>query len=422
MIDAIRWSKKIALGAAVSLACTTMSAEAADSDASWKQFHGPNGDNISGETGLLKTWPEGGPKLIWTTAGFGHGFSSVVVADGRVITAGNIEGETIITAVDLNGKELWKVKNGEGWNSKPAYPGTRGTPTIDGDFVYHENPHGNVICLEAATGKTVWEVNVLKKYNGENIRWALSESIIIDGDNVIATPQGPEVSFVALNKKTGEIVWEAASTGDAAGYATPIIFEHSGLRIITNLTSKSLIGVNADNGDVLWRVDHPSYTDQNTAMPIFRDGHVFVSTIKGDAVKWKVIVDGGKASLDEIWRTDQLENHHGGLVLLGDNVYGTSISRNRNKWVTLDWETGEVKQVTDAVGKASMTVADGLIYMLSIDRLMGIAQPSDSGIELISSFEIPEGGDGKSWAHPVVVGGRMYLRHSDFLYVYDISE
>jgi hypothetical protein len=392
-----------------------------ESTASWPQFHGPKGDNISNETGLLKSWPEGGPEMVWRTEGLGHGFSSVVVADGRIITAGNIGTETVITAVDMNGKSLWQVKNGEGWNSKPAYPGTRGTPTIDGDFVYHENPHGNVMCLEAATGKIVWEVNVLKKYNGENIRWALSESVIIDGDNLIATPQGPEVSFVALNKKTGEVVWEAPSTNDAAGYSTPIIFEQSGLRIITNLTSKSLIGVNADTGELLWRVDHPSYTDQNTAMPIYRDGHVFVSTIKGDAVKWRVIVDGGKASLDEIWRTDELENHHGGLVLLDGNVYGTSIARNRNKWVTLDWDTGEVKQVIDAVGKASMTVADGLIYMLSIDRLMGLAKPTDSGLEMISQFEIPEGGEGKSWAHPVVAGGKLYIRHSDFLYVYDVS-
>lgn len=227
--------------------------------------------------------------------------------------------------------------------------------------------------------------------------------------------------MIALDKHTGEVVWTAPSTGDNAGYGSPILFEQDGVRVLTTLTSKALVGVNADNGALLWRLDHESYTDQNTLTPIYHDGHLFISTIRAGSVKWKVNVSDGMVTLDEVWRTDQFDNHHGGVVLAKGNIYGASITRSRNKWVCLDWETGEVEHVAEAVRKGSVTYADGLLYMLNIDREMGLVRPLEAGFEVISTFMIPEGGDGKVWAHPVVTGGRLYIRHSDFLYSYDVS-
>lgn len=408
--------------AVVTVACVIAAGggAAADSAAYWPQFHGPNRDSISEEKSLLQKWPEGGPGLVWTAKGLGHGFSTVSIAEGSIYTAGNIEDDTIITALDMGGAIRWQVKNGKAWTTAPAYPGTRGTPTVNDGRVYHESPHGNVICLDAKTGETVWELNILDTFNAKNIRWALAESLLIDGDNVICNPGGPQASLVALNKRTGAVVWKAPSTNEAAGYASPILFEHEGLRIIAALTSRSIIGVNADTGQLLWQIDHESYTDQNTLMPIFHEGELFVSTIRSNSAKWKVRVENGGASLEEVWRTEDFDNHHGGVVLVKGNIYGTSTSRNRNKWICLDWETGEIEHMDQGVGKGSCMYADGMLYTLGENGTMGLVRPTTSGHETVSAFSIPEGGEGKSWAHPVVTGGRLYIRHGAFLYSYDV--
>jgi outer membrane protein assembly factor BamB len=400
------------------LLLATGAAGAADAPL-WPQFHGPNRDNISAETGLLKAWPEGGPKLLWTAKGLGHGYSTVSTAGGILYTAGNIGKDTVVTALDLNGKTLWQVKNGPAWSK--SYPGTRGTPTIDGDRVYHQSPLGSLVCLDARTGKTLWQANTLEQFKSKTSNWALAESLLIDGDRVISCPGGPETCMVALNKKTGKLVWKAPSTGDLAGYCSPILVEHKGLRIIIALTATNIVGVNADTGELLWRDNHVSFANENVMTPIFHEGHVFISTLMAGSVKWKLVVEDSKARLEEVWRTKHLDNHHGGVVLVNGALYGTSVFRNRNLWVCLDWKTGEPRSMQKGIGKGAPVVVGGMLYMLSIDRKVGLARPTETGFELVSAFEIPEGGKGKSWAHPVVCGGRMYLRHGDFLYVYDVA-
>jgi len=396
----------------------TSVAYAADQNPFWPQFHGPNRDNLSAEKGLLKNWPEQGPDLLWTARGLGHGYSSVSIAAGMIYTAGNIEKNTVVTALDLDGKVVWQVKNGKAWTRDR--PGTRGTPTIDGDRLFHQSPLGNVVCLEARTGKKIWELNVIDKFKSKTSTWALAESLLIDGEHVICCPGGPQTCMVALDKNTRAVVWKAPSTSELAGYASPTLAECQGLRIIITLTSKGIIGVNADTGELLWHVKHESYADENVLMPIYHDGHVFISTLRAGSVKWKINVKDGKASLEEIWRTKELDNHHGGVLLLNGNLYGTSTLRNSNLWVCLDWETGEKKYMDKGVGKGSLTYADGMLYTLSENGNMGLVRPAPAGYELVSSFKIPKGGKGNSWAHPVVCGGRLYIRHGEFLYAYSV--
>jgi outer membrane protein assembly factor BamB len=388
---------------------------AVDQESLWPQFHGPNRDNISTEKGLLKKWPVNGPTLIWTTRGLGHGFSSISIADGVIYTASSVGKHTVVIALNLDGKILWQVKNGKSWTG--AHPGSRGTPTIDGDRLYHQNPHGSLVCLNAKTGDIIWQFNIIQKVNSKIPRWALSESLLVDGDRLISCPGGPQTCMVALNKKTGTLVWKAPSTREWAGYASPALFEYKGLRIIATLTSKSLIGVNADTGELLWHTTHESYYDENITKPIFRDGHVFVSTNTG-SVKWKVHVKDGKSSLAEIWRTQELDNHHGGVILINGNLYGTGTIRNKNLLVCLDWKTGRNKYMDRCVGKVSLTYADGMLYALSINGVLGLVRPTSRGHTLVSYFKIPGGGKGKSWAHPVVCGGRLYIRHGEFLHAY----
>jgi outer membrane protein assembly factor BamB len=227
--------------------------------------------------------------------------------------------------------------------------------------------------------------------------------------------------MVALNKNTGSVVWKAPGIGETAGYASPALAEYKGLRIIITLTLKSMIGVNADTGELLWRIKHESYADENVMMPIFHDGHVFISTLQAGSVKWKLNVKDGKVSLEEIWRTQELDNHHGGVILVNGNLYGSSTIRNRNLLVCLDFKTGRNKYMDKCVGKVSLTYADGMLYALSINGIMGLVRPAPAGHELVSSFEIPKGGKGNSWAHPVVCGGRLYIRHGEFLYAYSLK-
>jgi len=393
-------------------------AYAACPNAGWPRFHGPNRDNLSTETGLLKKWPQNGPALLWTARGLGHGYSTVSIAAGMIYTAGNIEKDTVITALNMDGEILWQVKNGPAWTKDR--PGSRGTPTIDENRLYHQSPIGNLVCLDAKTGKKIWGFNTLEKFKSKTNTWALAESLLVDGERLICCPGGPQASMVALNKNTGLVIWTAPSTGDLAGYSSPTLVEYQRLRIILVLTAKNFIGVNADSGEMLWQIKHESYADENVMTPIFYDGQVFISTLKTGSVKFNVNVKDGKVSLEELWRTQELDCHHGGVVLLDGNLYGNSTFRNSKLWICLDWQTGEKKYMDKGVGKGSLTYADGMLYTLSENSVMGLVRPAAAGYELVSSFDIPKGGQGNSWAHPVVCGGRLYIRHDDFLYVYNV--
>ena len=419
MLTSLRITQQIINIILVGSCILTSVTYSADQDSFWPQFHGPNRDNISTEKGLLKKWPDNGPDLLWTTKGLGHGYSSISIANGMIYTASSIDKNTVVIALNMEGKILWQVKNGKAFTGDR--PGTRGTPTIDGDRLFHQSPHGNLICLDAKTGDIIWEFNIIEKFKSKIPNWALSESLLVDGNHLISSPGGPQTYMVALNKKTGSVVWKSPSTGELAGYASPTLVEYKGLRIIMTLTLKGFIGVNADTGELLWHIKHKSYADENVLMPTFHNGEVFISTLKAGSVKWKVNVKDGKVSLEEIWRTEELDNHHGGVILLNGNLYGTSTFRNRNLLVSLDWKTGRNKYMDKGVGKVSLTYADGMLYALSIDGVMGLVRPTPMGHELVSSFEIPKGGKGKSWAHPVVCGPRLYIRHGEFLYAYSLK-
>lgn len=396
----------------------------------WPQFHGPKRDNLSTETGLLNKWPEGGPKLVWTARGIGFGFAGVSIADGSIYTSGNVDGKTIITALDMEGKIRWQVANGKAWETPKG--GSRATPTVDAERLYHKNPYGDVVCLQAKTGKKIWGLNILEEFHSRNITWAVSESLLIDGEHVICCPGGPETAVVALDKGTGRTVWKSPSSGDLAGYASPILAECQGLRMILTLTAKAMIGVNADNGDLLWRVAHVTPFDETITSPIYHAGQIFVSTRSTGSVMYKLRVAGDKASKPEsevepLWRSRELDNQHGGVLLLDGHLYGAALTANNGNWVCLNWQTGQKTYAERGVGHGCLTCADGMLYTLSERSMMGLVKATPDGHEVVSQFRIPAGGhyvgkDGPSWAHPVVCGGRLYVRHGDFLYAYDVRQ
>ncbi|GAB6167300.1 PQQ-like beta-propeller repeat protein [Thermostilla marina] len=385
----------------------------------WPRFHGPNQDNISTETGLLDQWPEEGPPLLWTAEGIGEGFATVAIDQGRILTAGNIEEDMVVTCLDLEGNIVWQTKAGEAWTVN--FPGSRGTPVIDGDRVYFEGPSGYLACLKLENGETIWSVNILDKFGGKVPKWALAESVLIDGNKVICTPGGPNTCVVALDKMTGEVVWQSESAdGDEASYATPVLAEYQGLRMVITMTAKAVVGVDADTGHLLFRHPHETKYDVNAAMPIFHDGKVFVSTGYGAGSQLiKLTVDGKNVTVEQVWENKELDNHHGGVILYEGYLYGANF---KQEWMCLDWETGETKYKERGVGKGSATLAEGLLYTFSENRKLGIVKATPEGHAVISQFEIPSGGSGKSWAHPVVCGKRLYIRHGNYLYVYDIAK
>ncbi len=404
------------------LICAANVAWASAAEPSWPVFHGPHGDNHSADVGLLTTWPKDGPKRLWTAKGLGSGFASVSIGNGRIYTAGNVGADTVVTALDLSGKQLWQVKAGKAWTPGPG--GVRGTPTIDGEQLYYENPHGDLFALEAKTGKKIWELNLLKRFGSQNITWGLAESVIVDGPRLICLPGGPKASVVALDKETGKTVWQAASAADdLAGYATALVVQQDGLRIVLTMTAKALIGVDADGGKLLFRYPHQTAYDVNATTPIFHDGQIFISSGYGTtgSVMLKLTVDGAKASVKKVWGSRELDNHHGGVILVDGYLYGAAHNFNGGKWICLDWKTGAKQYAEHGVGKGSATYADGCLYMLSENRAVGLAKATPAGLTLVGRFRTPSGPDGPTWAHPVVCGGRLYIRHAENLYVYDVK-
>jgi outer membrane protein assembly factor BamB len=389
---------------------------------SWTRFHGPKGDNHSPETGLLKKWPAEGPKLLWTARDLGFGYSSVTVAHNLVYTAGNIDKRTVITALDLDGKVRWQFKELEGFEGHMR--GTRSTPTIDGDRLYYMTPVGDICCLDARTGKKIWVVEkILERFGSKNIQWALSESLLVDGNNVICCPCGPNTAVVAFDKRNGKLVWKSATAeGDLASYASPILVEWKGLRMILTMTAKALIGVNADNGTLLFRYPHTTAFGANVADPIFHDGHVFMSSGYGcGSGMAKLTVKDGKVTAGKAWFTKHLDNHHGGVILVDGYLYGSGHRLDKANWVCLDWKTGEVKYSEKGVGKGSATYAEGMLYTLSSRHVMGLVKATPEGHVLSGQFKLHPQGKTTSRSHPVVCGGRLYIRHNVYLYAYDIK-
>ncbi|MHC4426548.1 MAG: outer membrane protein assembly factor BamB family protein [Planctomycetota bacterium] len=402
-------------------------AAASVSAGDWPQFHGPNRDNKSTDKGLLKKWPEGGPLRIWEASGIGEGYSTVAIVGKRIYTTGAIDGDCVITALDMDGKEIWTRTNGKAW--KKNYPGTRSTPTFTDGLLYHLSGIGNLICLQADGGDVVWSTNILEKFGGRNIIWGLAESPLVIGDKVICTPGGENVSMVALDRKTGKVAWKCAGTGDKPGYASPILIEYQGLKQIVTGMSESIVGARASDGNLLWRFPHKVHADENITTPLFHNGSVIVSGCwRRGTTSLQLRVSGDECSVEEHWHNGTLDNKQGGIVLVDDKLYGYAESQNRSKpWMCIDFKS-RATIFQDSPVRSSykykngcLTYADGMFYLFSDNGNMALAKPMDKRFEVTGRLRIKERGKRPTWAHPVVFGGRLYIRYGDKLGVYSVS-
>ena len=386
-------------------------------EASWPAFHGPLRDNLVRETGLLKAWPPGGPPLLWKSAGCGKGYAAVSVARGLLFTSGDFGDEEMVLALGLDGKLRWKTPHGQAW--KGAQPGARTTPTYDDGLVYHLGPHGNLSAFDAATGQPVWTVDLKTRFSATLGLWGYTENLLVDGDKVLCMPGGAEGRVVALDKKTGRTVWANKDIGDRAAYSSPIIAEAGGVRQFITLARNTVFGVEVQTGRQLWSHPHESFCDQNVTSPICQDGYVFVSS--GHKAGARVVqLSPDSRQVRQVWFGTTLDNCHGGVVLLDGHLYGSGCRLYNKGLVCVEFATGKVRYRAEAIGKVSLTWADGLLYCFDNDGEMLLVKADSRAATVVSRFKIPKTDNEHTLTHPVVCGGRLYLRHLDDLLAYDI--
>lgn len=384
----------------------------------WPQFGGPDRNGISKETGLLKQWPTGGPKLIWMAEGIGKGYSSAAIAGQTIYVTGNVGADCVMTAFGLDGKEKWHQVFGRAGKGG-GMPGSRSTPTVDGDSVYCLAAMGDLSCLDSKTGKPRWSLDFASRFKGHSGGWEYAESVLIDGNNLICTPGGPDACIVALNKNNGETVWTSNGLSDPAGYASCILFKVGKARMIATLTGKGLVAVSAGNGTFLWRWDRPSNTTANCPSPFFYKDSVFCASgyDRGGGLVHVSVTDTG-SSINQVWDTRDLVNHHGGYVIINDHIYGHC---DKIGWRCLDFATGNVTWTSEGVGKGSVTSADGMLYCLGENHVLGLVVVDPTKFVSAGQFNLPTKGPDPSWAHPSLSNGRLYIRDNETLMCYDVK-
>ncbi len=382
----------------------------------WPQWRGPQRDGISREKNLLSEWPEGGPRKLWSVEGLGQGFSTVSVIGNRIYTTGVIDKVGKLIAIQDDGKLLGKSSYGSDSVDGGGYPGSRSTPTIQDGRVFLMSGTGILTCFDEKSGQQQWQVDTFKEFGGRQLRWNVAESVLVDGKRVICTPGGPEALVVALDVATGKPVWTTKGLDCKSAYCSPILVEHNGHRVILTMVEFGAVGIDADTGKLLWKSAHKNKYAVHAATPVYADGRVIFSSGYGQGTEMLTIAADAK-SVNSAWEQKVLDNHHGSIVLLGGNLYGT----NDRGLVCLDTTTGKERWIEGKAGKGSITVAEGMIYAYSEKGQLSLIKPGPTGATLKGSFKVTEGSD-QHWAHPVVANGRLYIRHGNVLMAYDVSK
>jgi outer membrane protein assembly factor BamB len=386
----------------------------------WPQWRGMNRDDISKETGLLKQWPADGPSLTWKITGLGEGYSGISVVKGKIFTMGDVDNASQLIALDEStGKKLWSTRMGA-VGAYGGYIGPRGTPTVDGDFVYALNQHGDLVSTGSASGKIIWQRSLTKDFGGRTPSWGYAESPLVDGDKVFVTPGGNKGTIAALNKKTGEASWQTGDFTDPAHYSSLILETIFGVRQVIQLTAANVVGVDVASGKVLWRGNRPGKVAV-VPTPVFSDNQVFVTSGYGIGCNaFKISKDASGFKAEEVYANKFLEDHHGGVILLNGYVYGHS---NKGGWVCMDFKTGQVAWTHMGVGKGSIAYADGHFYIRSETGPGTIALIEANPKEYVEKgrFKQPDRSTKNSWTHPVIVNGKLYIRDQDVLLCYNVS-
>lgn len=388
--------------------------------ADWPQWRGPDRTSVSEETGLLKNWPAGGPKQLWVFNNAGSGYSSPAIVDGRLYTLGGLGTSEYLLALDADtGKPIWSTEMAELLEDGRG-DGPRGSPAVNEGRVYAMSGKGTLVCASAQSGKLLWK-RTMGEFGGKVPGWGYSESVLVDGDIVLCTPGGSQGSVVALDKRTGSLVWQSKQLTDSAHYSSIIIAEPNGTKQYIKLTDDHVSGLSPSDGSVLWSADWPGRTAV-VPTPIFHDNHVYVTA--GYGVGCKLVKIGASNRAVDVYSNRLMKNHHGGVVRIGKNIYGYSDGVG---WLCQDFYTGEeIWSERRKFGKGAVTYADGMLYCQDENNgtvVLAEASPQgwkEHGRLTLSPQSKNRASRAKIWTHPVISGGKLYLRDQDLVYCYDV--
>jgi outer membrane protein assembly factor BamB len=393
--------------------------------ADWPQWRGPQRNGISQETGLLKEWPKPGPPLLWQVKDLGSGYSTPAVVGDRLYLVSNrgMDNEFVQALAVQDGKPVWSTRLGNvGPNTpKMPYPGARSTPTVDGDSLYALSSDGDLACLETAGGKERWRKSLRRDFGGQPGMWAYSESPLVDGDVLVCTPGGAKATLVALNKKTGVVIWESAVPGgDQAAYASAIIVEAGGVKQYVQFLQNGVVGVDARTGQFLWRYGQTAQgSPANIPTPVAHDGYVYTATGRTGGGLVKLNVSGGKVTAEQVYFNPKLPSSIGGSVAVGEHLYGT----NAKGLLCVEFTTGKVKWENPCVGAGSVCYADGRLYIHGERGDVALVEATPDAYREAGRFKLPNQPDRKNsqaWAYPVVANGRFYVHDLGTLWCYDV--
>ncbi|MBL7138688.1 MAG: PQQ-like beta-propeller repeat protein [Bacteroidales bacterium] len=380
------------------------------------QWRGPHRDGKYPATGLMKSWPDGGPTLLWHVDGLGQGHASAVVTDDRIYTAGTLEETGYIFCFSPEGKLLWKVPYGPEWTE--SWPGTRSTPLYMDGKLYMMSGFGHLFCIDATDGKKIWQVDLFTDYDGRNIKWGVTENLLIDGDMLFCTPGGEKNNVIALNRNNGELIWSCAGKGEVSAYCSPLLIKLPKRRLLVTQTANSILGIDAKNGTLLWSHSQTNKWSVHANTPYYQDGYLYcVSGYGKGGIQLKLAADG--STKQEMWRNTSIDNRMGGFVVLRDRIYGSDDSNKG--WFAVDWKTGQDIYEGTMPGRGVIIYADGMFYCYNDTGELALAKPTSSAFEKVSSFEIPYG-EAQHWAHLVISDGKLFVRHGESLMAFDLCK
>lgn len=380
------------------------------------KWRGPLANGIYDEPNLLENWPDDGPKILWVVEKLGNGFSSPVFANGKIYVTGEIDNIGYVFLLNEDGSLIRQYAYGEEFTR--SYPGSRSTPTVVGNLLYMHSGEGMVYCMDESTGEVKWKKNLFSDFDGANLRFGLTESLVVDGEKVYVTPGGEKHSLVALNRFNGELVWSVTANAGLSAYCTPLLFEYQGDKMLVTMMGDKIIGVDREKGLLKWSFDYRNQRGIHPNTPVYHDGELYCFSGYGHGgVKLKISPQNDK--VEQMFWSDVMESKMGGAVLLDGKIYGSG-DKNRG-WYAIDWTTGKQLYESKTMANGVVIASNGILYKYTDRGELALVKPTGNSFEVISETKVIHG-TAQHWAHPVIRKGVLYVRHGDALIAYHISK